>query len=45
MGDASGDPGGITGAMVQATVNHVLWIHAHSWNDYVNEMKKGDKND
>lgn len=31
---------GCTGAMHQAAVSHVMWIHAHSWNEYVVEMSK-----
>lgn len=40
MCDASGDPDGVTGAMVQATVNHVVWIRMHTWDAYVVEMSK-----
>lgn len=40
MCDASGDPNGVTGAMVQATVSHVMWIRVHSWQEYVMEMSK-----
>jgi hypothetical protein len=29
-----------TGAMHQATVSHVLWIHGHSWDEYVKKMVK-----
>jgi hypothetical protein len=31
---------GVTGAMVQATISHVLWIHTHSWDDYIAELTK-----
>ena len=34
--------GGVTGAMVQATVGHVLWIRKHSWQEYVDRMSKRD---
>jgi D-serine dehydratase len=30
--------GGVTGAMVQATVSTVLWIKTHSWQEYVQKM-------
>jgi hypothetical protein len=29
-----------TGAMHQAVVGHILWILAHSWKEYVQEMSK-----
>ena len=35
--------GGVTGAMIQATVSHVLWIRKHSWQEYVDVMSKRDK--
>ena len=28
-----------TGAMHQATVSHALWIHRHSWQEYVDYMR------
>jgi len=39
--------GGVTGAMIQATVSHVLWIRKHSWQEYVDMMSKriGEPND
>ena len=33
---------GATGAMHQATVNHVLIVKTHGWDWYVNEMSKPD---
>ena len=32
--------GDCTGAMHQATISHILWIHGHSWEEYVQEMSK-----
>ena len=32
--------GDCTGAMYEATVGHVLWIRAHSWEQYVIDARK-----
>lgn len=32
--------GGMTGAMHQAVLNHIFWIHVHGWDAYVKEMSK-----
>lgn len=39
--DAAG--GDCTGAMHQFTISHILWIHNHSWEEYVAEMKRLEK--
>jgi len=40
MSNAGGD---VTGAMMQVTTNHVLWIHAHSWKEYHDSMVERKK--
>lgn len=32
--------GDCTGAMHQAAISHILWIKAHSWDEYVADRKK-----
>lgn len=32
------ETGGVTGAMHQAVVSHVLWIMGHSWDSYIRVM-------
>ena len=39
--EASG--GDCTGAMHQATISHILWIHNHSWDQYAAESRERRK--
>jgi hypothetical protein len=36
--DAYDPNGGVTGAMHQATVSHVLWAHENGWDPYLDKM-------
>ncbi len=38
--DAAYPEGGVTGAMHQATVSHVLWAHRYGWPAYCESMRK-----
>jgi hypothetical protein len=40
---AGEDGGGVTGAMVQATLSHVGYAHKHGWEAYVAEMSKPEE--
>ncbi len=39
----AGADGDCTGAMHQATIGHVLWIHKHGWEAYCTESRKRAK--
>ena len=37
---AAAGEGGVTGAMMQACLSHILWIKSHSWEEYQMEMRR-----